>query len=203
MFEDLKVTESTRIISTSFWISRSKWYDHNQREDRKNMEVNHFMKCRHNLHNTKNFAVSENFVDLNTFIKNNSKIKKQAEMLWDAVASNDSSFDLWIVSKAPAKSAEIAVRQNRRYCPEAEKILLEKASNKGSSILKYCSHFGIVLKDMTKITLKASFGEKSHWEKRYIKELQQKKKHVIEHLIQLMNAGEVDPKISIENFVGT
>lgn len=198
MFDDLKVTECSRLISSSFWISRSTWHDKERKEEHKRREIAYLMKCRH----SKLLEGQQNGVSLDTFIENNSAIKKQAEMLWDAVANNDPSFDLWIVSKAPSKSADVAVRQNRRFCPEAEKMLLEKASSKGSSILKYCSHFGIVLKDMTKITLKASFGEKSHWEKRYIKELQEKKKYVIEHLIQLINAGEVDPKTSIENFVG-
>ncbi len=120
---------------------------------------------------------------------------------YDWILNDQSDFEVWMASKSPSNAARLACSYNFRFCPQAEKFILDKASSKGSTFLEYCSHFGIVLKEMSNVTLKAAFGEKAQYEKRYIKRIEEKKKTLKSFLIQLMNIDQIDPKQTVEELV--
>jgi hypothetical protein len=120
---------------------------------------------------------------------------------YDWVTDNSEEFEVWMASKSPANAAKLACQNNVRLCPQAEKFVLEKASSRGSTFLEYCSHFGIVLKEMSNVTLKAAFGEKSSYEKRYIKRIEEKKKTLKSFLVQLINIEQVDPTKTVQELV--
>ena len=80
------------------------------------------------------------------------------------VRENPQDVELWLVSKSPSNAAKLAVSWGKaRLHPEAEKILLDKAKDK-VGLLEYCTKFGIIIPDSSKVTLKAAFsGNRDSW----------------------------------------
>lgn len=113
---------------------------------------------------------------------------------------NLTELEIFMAGRSPSTVANWSVRHNRRLCPEAEKVVKEKAKDR-STLLEYCSHFSIVLDDLTKVTMKAAFEENSRRETAYIKKIELTKKRTKEFLAQMVNIGEIDPNISVRELL--
>jgi hypothetical protein len=116
--------------------------------------------------------------------------------------NNPKELEIFVARRSPRSAAEMAVRRNRRLCEEAEKIVSEKAKDKGT-LLDYCGKFGVILDDMSKITLKAAFQEKSWREKRYIKKIEDTKRQLKSFLSQMVAVGQIDPTQTVEELVSS
>ena len=106
------------------------------------------------------------------------------------VKENPQEVELWLVSNAPACAAKLAVSHGKRLHPESEKIILEKGKDK-IGILEYCTKFGIIIPDSSKVTLKAAFADNSWREKRYVKKIEETKKHMKGFLVQMIGLGQI------------
>ena len=106
------------------------------------------------------------------------------------VKENPQEVELWLVSNAPACAAKLAVSNGKRLHPESEKIILEKGKDK-IGILEYCTKFGIIIPDSSKVTLKAAFADNSWREKRYVKKIEETKKHMKGFLVQMIGLGQI------------
>jgi hypothetical protein len=115
---------------------------------------------------------------------------------------NLTELEIFMAGRSPGTIANWSVMNNRRLCDEAEKVVKEKAKDR-STLLEYCSHFGIILDDLTKITMKAAFQEKSKRETAYIKKIELTKKRTKEFLAQMVSVGNVDPSISVKELLET
>jgi hypothetical protein len=121
------------------------------------------------------------------------------------VKENPQEVELWLVNKSPSNAAKLAVSWGRkRLHPEAEKILLEKGKDK-IGILEYCTKFGIIIPDSSKVTLKAAFsGNRDSWrEKRYIKKIEDTKKHMRGFLVQMIELGQIKEDQTIAEVLET
>lgn len=105
---------------------------------------------------------------------------------------NPQDVELWLVSKSPSNAAKLSVSNNARLHPEAEKIVLERGKDK-IGLLEYCTKFGIIIPDSSKVTLKAAFsGDRDSWrEKRYVKKIEETKKHLKGFLVQMVGLGQI------------
>jgi hypothetical protein len=138
---------------------------------------------------------------LDRFAKANPDISVEAaDALLDWAFNNAKELEIFIASRSPSSAATIAVSHNRRLCPEAEKKVTEKAKHK-ATLLSYCGKFGIVLDDMSKITLKASFEDKSWREKNYIKKIEDTKKQLKDFLSQMVCIGQIDPNQTVQDLI--
>jgi hypothetical protein len=115
------------------------------------------------------------------------------------VKTHANEVELWLVNKSPAVACKLAVSYETRLHAEAEKIIIEKAKDK-AGLLEYCTTFGIVLPDLTNVTLKAAFGEGDR-EKRYIKKLEETKRSLKHFLVQLLNAQQIQSGQTVEELV--
>jgi hypothetical protein len=119
--------------------------------------------------------------------------------------NNNQELELWLVSKSPSNAAKLAVSWGKaRLHPEAEKILLEKGKDK-IGLLEYCTKFGIIIPDSSKVTLKAAFsGDHDSWrEKRYVKKIEETKKHLKGFLVQMMGLGQISGEQTIAEVLET
>jgi hypothetical protein len=113
---------------------------------------------------------------------------------------NLTELEIFMAGRSPSTVANWSVRHNHRLCPEAEKVVKEKAKDR-STLLEYCSHFSIVLDDLTKVTMKAAFEENSRRETAYIKKIELTKKRTKEFLSQMVSIGEIDKNISVKELL--
>lgn len=134
------------------------------------------------------------------YSKGDPEREKEVEELFRWGIQNPDELEVYIAGRSPGTIARWAVSWNRRLCPEAEKIVKGKAADR-STLLDYCSHFGILLDDVSKVTLKAAFGQDSRREKAYIKKMEHTKRKLKEFLGQMVNVGGVDPAISVKELL--
>ncbi len=122
-----------------------------------------------------------------------------AELL-DWGFNNPKELEIFVARRSPRSAAEMSVRRNRRLCEEAEKIVANKAKDK-ATLLDYCGKFGVILDDMSKITLKASFQDDSWREKKYIKKIEETKRQLKGFLTQMLSIGQIDPNQTVDELV--
>lgn len=109
----------------------------------------------------------------------------------DWVANNPHEVEMWLVQRSPAVVAKLAVTWRSRIHPQAEKILLDKAKDK-AGLIDYCTHFGIIIPDSSKVTLKAAFENNAWREKRYIQKMEETKRNLKGFLVQMLNLGQIN-----------
>jgi len=125
---------------------------------------------------------------------------KAVEELLNWGRNNPQELEILIARRSPGTAARLAVSYKRRLCKEAEKFVLQKAGDR-ATLLDYCGHFGIVLDDLTKVTMKAAFNDDSWREKNYIKKMEQTKVTVRGFLAQMVNVGRIDPTITVKELI--
>lgn len=123
-----------------------------------------------------------------------------AKDLFEWGRNNQIELEILLASRSPSTAAKLAVSYKRRLCPEAEKFVTGKAGDR-ATLLEYCGKFGIVLDELTKVTMKAAFNDEAHREKRYIKKLEATKRVVQDYLTQMINIGRVDPNITVQQLI--
>lgn len=130
--------------------------------------------------------------------------EKAAECLalMEWAMNNPQELEVFMAKRSPSTASTWAIRSGRRLCREAEDIVKEKAKDR-STLLDYCTHFGIVLDVTSKITLKAAFEEGSLREQAYIKKIEHTKKRTKEFLEQMVGIGMVDPGITVKDLIET
>jgi hypothetical protein len=133
------------------------------------------------------------------YAKDDPEREKECMALIEWGHGNLQELEVYMAGRSPSTASLWAVRHNRRLCPEAEKIVKEKAKDR-STLLDYCSHFGIVLDSTSKITLKAAF-EGSAREKEYIRKIELTKKRTKEFLEQMVGIGQVDSSITVKELI--
>lgn len=126
--------------------------------------------------------------------------KEQVKEFFDWITTDEGQE--WFARKSPSNAATVAIRNRFRFCPAAEKFIVEKAKDRGS-LLEYCITFGIVMDNIEKVTLKAAFADDSANEKRYIKHIEESKKKVKEFLSQLVSINQVDPNKTVKELLDT
>jgi len=129
-----------------------------------------------------------------------SEKAKECEELIQWAHKNLVELEVYMAGRSPSSIAQWSLRSNRRLCPDAEKIIKEKAKDR-STLLDYCSHFGIILDDLTKVTMKAAFQENSRRETAYIKKIQLTKKKTKEFLSQMVNIGEINSGMTVKELL--
>lgn len=138
--------------------------------------------------------------EVKNFIASNPQISESSvKDFINWVKDNTQEVELWLVNKSPSNAAKLAVSWGKaRLHPEAEKILLEKGKDK-IGLLEYCTKFGIIIPDSSKVTLKAAFsGDRDSWrEKRYVKKIEETKKHLKGFLVQMMGLGQISGEQTI------
>jgi len=125
---------------------------------------------------------------------------EECEAFIEWAVSDKDALEEYLAKRSPSSAAEIAIRAGKRLCPAAEKIVLDKAKDK-PRLLEYCSDFGILLGDMSKVTMKAAFDENSWREKRYIKKIENTKKKIREFLEQMVANGQVESGITVGELI--
>lgn len=133
--------------------------------------------------------------------KGDEREKEIKELFYWGVLNPD-ELEIYVAGRSPGSIAAWSVGHNRRLCKDAEDIVKEKAKGR-STLLDYCSHFGILLNDVSSITMKAAFGEKSHREKAYIRKIEHTKGKIKEFVSQMVANGELDPAITVRELMET
>lgn len=128
--------------------------------------------------------------EVKNFTKGSTFCESDVTNFINWVKENPQEVELWLVSNAPACAAKLSVSHGKRLHPESEKILLEKGKDK-IGILEYCTKFGIIIPDSSKVTLKAAFADNSWREKRYVKKIEETKKHMKGFLVQMIGLGQI------------
>ncbi|NBT35843.1 MAG: hypothetical protein EBT03_09975 [Betaproteobacteria bacterium] len=130
--------------------------------------------------------------EVKNFIAVNPGISElMAKDFIDWVKDNVHEVELWLVTKSPSNAAKLAVSWGKtRIHPEAEKILLEKAKDK-IGLLQYCTKFGIIIPDSSKVTLKAAFSDDSWREKEYVKKIEETKRNLKSFITQMVGLGHI------------
>lgn len=130
--------------------------------------------------------------EIKNFISANPNVSESSAkefVTW--VKDNPQEVELWLVTKSPSNAAKLAVSWGKaRLHPEAEKILLEKAKDK-IGLLQYCTKFGIIIPDSSKVTLKAAFSDKSWREKEYVKKIEETKRNLKSFIVQMVGLGHI------------
>jgi hypothetical protein len=137
---------------------------------------------------------------IQTYSNGDTEKEKECEELIQWGHKNLTELEVFMAGRSPGTIAQWSVSNNRRLCPEAEKIVKDKAKDR-STLLDYCSHFGVVLDDLTRVTMKAAFQENSRRETAYIKKIELTKKKTKEFLSQMVNIGEIDPNVSVKELL--
>lgn len=132
--------------------------------------------------------------------KGDPEVAAAASKLFDWGRNNPAELEIFIAKRSPSTAAKLAVSNRRRLCPEAEKFVTAKAGDR-ATLLEYCGQFGIVLDDLTKITMKAAFNDEATREKRYIKKLDSTKRTVRSFLSQMVNIGRIDPNVTVKELI--
>ena len=109
---------------------------------------------------------------------------------------------VYLAGRSPSTITKWAISYNRRLCPAAEKIIKDKAGDR-SKLLDYCSHFGVLLDDVSKVTMKAAFGENAGREQAYIKKMDFMKKRIKEFLGQMVKTGQVGSDVTVGELIET
>lgn len=128
------------------------------------------------------------------------EVAKTAKELYDWGTRNPTELEILIASRSPGTAARLAVSRNRRLCAEAEKYVTDKAGDR-ATLLDYCGHFGIVLGELTKVTMKAAFNDDAYREKGYIKKLEGTKRVVRGFLAQMVNLGRIDQEMTVKQLM--
>lgn len=134
------------------------------------------------------------------YSKGDPERDKEANELFRWGVENPQELEVYMAGRSPGTVAKWAISWNRRLCPEAEKIVKEKVGDR-SALLDYFMHFGLLLGDLSKVTMKAAFGEKSHREKAYIKKIEHTKKKIKEFVSQMVANGDLDPSITVKELM--
>ena len=124
----------------------------------------------------------------------------EVEELFRWGVQNPAELEVYMAGRSPGTASKWAISWNRRLCPDAEKIVKDKAGDR-STLLDYCSHFGILLDDVSKITMKAAFAEGSLREKAYIRKMEHTKRKLKEFLGQMVANGDVDPCVTVKELM--
>jgi hypothetical protein len=112
------------------------------------------------------------------------------------VAENPQEVETWLVQRSPAVVSKLAITWKSRLHPEPEKILLDKAKDK-AGLIDYCTHFGILIPDSSKVTLKAAFEQDAWREKRYVQKMEETKRNLKGFLIQMLNLGQINKEQTV------
>ena len=128
--------------------------------------------------------------------------EKEIGELFHWGVQNPHELEVYMAGRSPGTVSKWSISWNRRLCPEAEKIVKGKAGDR-STLLDYCSHFGILLDDVSKITMKAAFGENCIREKAYIRKMEHTKKKLKEFLTQMVGNGDVNPCVTVKELMET
>ncbi len=134
--------------------------------------------------------------------KGDPSMEKAVEELFRWGRENPIELEILIARRSPGTAARLAVSHKRRLCKEAEQYVIKKAGDR-ATLLDYCGHFGIVLDDLTKVTMNAAFKDDSWREKNYIKKLEGTKRTVKGFLAQMVNIGRIDPSITVRELIET
>jgi hypothetical protein len=132
--------------------------------------------------------------------KGDPEVAKAVEELFNWGRQNPVELEILIAKRSPGTAAKLAVSHKRRLCREAEQYVIKKAGDR-ATLLEYCGYFGIVLDDLTKVTMKAAFNDDSWREKNYIKKLEGTKRTVKGFLAQMVNIGRIDPQMSVKDLI--
>lgn len=111
-------------------------------------------------------------------------------------------LQVFIATRSPSTAADLSLRYSIRLCPEAEKIVTDKAKDR-PKLLEYCGRWGIIISDMTKVTMKAAFDPESKRETAYIKKLEHTKKKIKEFLEQMVSNGMMDSGTTVKELIET
>lgn len=136
------------------------------------------------------------------YARGDSEREKEATELFSWAVQNPLELEVYLAGRSPGTVSRWAISWRRRLCPEAEKIVKDKAGDR-STLLDYCMHFGILLDDVSKVTFKAAFGEKSQREKAYIKKMELTKKRLKEFLGQMVKTGQLDTALTVGELLET
>jgi len=139
---------------------------------------------------------------VNEYSREDESRKVECNAFIDWALSDQDGLENYIAERSPSSAAELALRACRRLCPSAEKLVTEKAKSK-PKLLEYCSHFGILLDDMSRITMKAAFEDDSRREKEYIKKMEHTKRKIKEFLGQMISNGQLDSGITVSQLIET
>jgi hypothetical protein len=139
---------------------------------------------------------------VNEYCRNDKSREEECNAFIEWALSDSDALEEYIAKRSPSTAAELALRNGRRLCPVAEKFITEKAKSK-PKLLEYCSNFGILLDDMSQITMKAAFEDDSRREKEYIKKMEHTKKRIKEFLEQMVSIGQLDSGITVKQLIET
>jgi len=116
------------------------------------------------------------------------------------IATSQDEAEVWMVTRSPSNAAKLAVSNRCRLLPAAEKILVEKAKDR-AGLLEYCTRFGVVLGDLTKIIMKASFDSDARREKEYVRKIQETKRNLQIFLEQMVGTGQMEPNTTVAEII--
>jgi hypothetical protein len=116
------------------------------------------------------------------------------------IATSPDEAEVWMVTRSPSNAAKLAISNRCRLSPAAEKILVEKAKDK-AGLLEYCTKFGVVLGDLTKIMMKASFDSDARREKEYVRKIQETKRNLQIFLEQMVGTGQMEPNTTVADII--
>lgn len=136
------------------------------------------------------------------YSKDDPARQEECEALFSWAVQNPLELEVFMAGRSPGTISRWAISWNRRLCEEAEKIVRSKAGDR-STLLDYCMHFGILLDDFSKVTMKAAFCDDSRREKAYIKKMEHTKKKIKEFLGQMVRMGQLDSGITVKDLIET
>lgn len=136
------------------------------------------------------------------YAKGDASREEECLALFDWARENPEELEVYLAGRSPSTITKWAISYNRRLCPAAEKIVKDKAGDR-STLLDYCSHFGVLLDDVSKVTMKAAFGEDPAREKAYIRKMDFMKKRIKEFLEQMVRTGHLDSGLTVGELIET
>lgn len=139
---------------------------------------------------------------IKTIAKGDPAIEKAVGELIQWGRNNPQELEILIARRSPGTAARLAVSHKRRLCKEAEQYVIKKAGDR-ATLLDYCGHFGIVLDNLTKVTMEAAFNDDAWREKNYIKKMEQTRSTVRGFLTQMVNLGQIDPNVTVRELIET
>ena len=182
-------------------------------EDLKKMPVTHLAalvkagyKYRRYADSTHYHSWIEN--DIKRFAKRNAPYYKVTEQeLFEAskafsdwIRYDQKEVEIWLAERSPVMLAKLAISTNTRLGSESEKIVLSNAKNK-AGLVDYACKFGVILPDISSVTLKAAFGEKNYREKRYIKIFEESKRNLKDLVGQMLNSGQIKAENTVQELL--
>lgn len=182
-------------------------------EDLKNMPVSHISTLVKAGYRYKKYAGNdyhhswiEN--DIKKFAKRNCHFLKVTEeelfsaskAFTDWIRYGQKEVELWLAERSPVMLAKLSISTNERLCPESEKIVLNSAKNR-SGLVDYACKFGVILPDISSVTLKAAFGEKNYREKKYIKIFEDAKRNLKDLVSQMISNGQIKSENTVQELL--